>query len=329
MPDSDRRLVIRALAAGAGSRGRVSQALADACGQAGPAAAYWTARLQGLVDAGVPLRVAVQAVPQLFPDVVSHVIAAAERTGTLAAALDRLEAVLARKSKLHSLVARSLAYPVATLALALPLIIVATTVVLPDMACIFEDAGMALPGPTKALARFGLWARVSWRIGIGAVPVLVVGLYWAYRHAGRIASRTPVLGRALSGAGWANLCLTLADCVESGMSTSQALGTASTVGGPEIRGATLAASTLVAAGAPLGRCLDGFRPVVRRELGAHDASIVRRLKDAGELLGSTSAAQVEAFIMVAQPVLTTLIAIVIGAVSVVICLPALSTVNIP
>jgi len=329
VPDRDRQCVLRALASGARAGGSTSQTLAQVCGHIGPAAAYWTDRLSDYMQAGMPLSTALGALPQLFPSPLPQVIAAAGRTGTLQVVLDRLEAALARRSRGQALLAKAMAYPMTTLILALPLVVVASTVVLPEVAGIFEEAGMGLPGPTTALVRFGLWARKSWKVGVAIGPVLIPAIYWLYRHAGRLAPCIPVLGRALLDASWATFCMTLADCVGSGMAPAEALSTAARVGWPRVRGPAELASIAVAQGVPLALCLDGFHPAVQRVLATQSEDTARRLMDIGHLLESTSAAQVEGFILAMQPVLTTLTAILIGAVSILICLPALTTMNIP
>jgi type IV pilus assembly protein PilC len=271
-----------------------------------------------------------EAVPQLFCSPVPQIIAAAEKTSTLPAVMDRLESALARKSHQKALMLKSIAYPVTTLALAVPLILVASMVVLPEVASVFEQAGVKLPGPTMALVRLGLWTRRSWGLVVAIFTVLMLAVCYLARRGIGMAPHIPVLGRALIDAGWAGFCLTLADCVEAKMPPSEALSVAAgVVVWEQVRRPALDASAAVGLGVPLGLCLNGFHPAVKRELSLQREDMARRLAEVAWSLESASAAQVEALVSALQPVLTTLVAVIVGAASILICLPALSTMDIP
>jgi hypothetical protein len=89
------------------------------------------------------------------------------------------------------------------------------------------------------------------------------------------------------------------------------------------------ASAAVAAGVPLELCLDSFHPLVRQELTLQRPDMALRLAETGRCLEFSSADQAEALALVVQPVLTTLVAAIVGAASILICLPALSVIDIP
>lgn len=329
VPDRDRQSVFRALAAGVQAGARPDRTQLKTCCGTG-AAAYWAARLCDYVQAGMPLSGAMEAVPQLFRSPVPETIAAAEKTSTVPAVMDRLDTALAREAQQKALVVKSVAYPVTTLALAVPLILVASMVVLPEVASVFGQAGVKLPGPTMALVRLGLWTKRSWGLVIVVFTVLMLAVCCLARRGRGMAPHIPVLGRALVEAGWAGFCLTLADCVEAKMPPSEALSVAAgAVVWDQVRRPALDASAAVRLGVPLALCLDRFHPAVKRELSLQRDDMARRLVEVARSLESTSAAQIETLVSALQPVLTTLVAVMIGSASILICLPALSTMEVP
>lgn len=122
------------------------------------------------LEAGMPLAVAMRRHPAIFADLYVATIEAGESGGVLDEVLERLAGLAERDRAFRNKVGSALTYPLVVLAAAglLTLFLVATIV--PTFAGMFEQLGVPLPLPTRALLWVG--TRASSRDGL----VLAVAL---------------------------------------------------------------------------------------------------------------------------------------------------------
>jgi len=178
------------------------------------------ARLRDLINAirtevvaGQTLAQALAAYPRDFPETYRAVIAAGEQSGDLAPVLLRLAADLERSGQLNQKIGLALVYPAIVSLVALAVVIVLMSTVVPQVVQVFASTRQTLPWLTQALisASDALLAY-----GLHAAFVIVIGLLLFLRAMQALAFRRsvhrrlialPVLGQAHHRLEYGPLCL--------------------------------------------------------------------------------------------------------------------------
>ena len=129
------------------------------------------------IKGGKALSEALSTYPQVFPKVYVNMVKAGEVGGALDQILERLEDYLEGADELRSYLISSMIYPCILVVVAIGSIIIMMTVVIPQFADIFENAGAPVPLPMMVLLVLsgfltGFWWLILLVIGGGA--------YWIY-----------------------------------------------------------------------------------------------------------------------------------------------------
>ena len=129
------------------------------------------------IRGGKALSDALSAYPQVFPKVYVNMVRAGEVGGALDQILERLEAYLEGADELRSYLISSMIYPCILIVVATGSIIAMMTVVIPQFADIFENAGAPVPLPMQVLLVLsGFMTGFWWLI----LLVIGGGGYWIY-----------------------------------------------------------------------------------------------------------------------------------------------------
>ena len=259
--------------------------------------AVWTRQLAGLVGAGLPLERALTALseetesqrqhelvahlksevnagssfaralstaPREFDDVYRAVVAAGEQSGALGPVLERLADDLEQQQALRSKVLGAMLYPTIVSIVALLIVIILVTYVVPQIAGVFTSSKRALPALTVAMLAISAFVR-SWG---WAVAVLVAAAFTLFTLARRNEGfrersdaallRLPIVGRLARGYNAARFGGTLAMLAGAGVPILKALqAAAETLGNRAMRSDALDALVQVREGAPLASALAG------------------------------------------------------------------------
>lgn len=152
---------------------------------------------------GSPLAAALARQPRSFPPLYVGLVRAGEAGGTLAPTLDRLAELLERQRSLAATIKSAMIYPALLTVAAVGAITLLLTKVLPEFVPLFEQAGAALPRPTRILIATGSAVSDYGLYGLAAAVLLVVAGREALRRPGprlqadRFALRLPILGGLL------------------------------------------------------------------------------------------------------------------------------------
>jgi general secretion pathway protein F len=257
--------------------------------------AVWTRQLAGLVGSGLPLERALTALadeaenprqrelvahlksevnagssfgralgtaPREFDEIYRAVVAAGEQSGALGAVLERLADDLEDRQALRSKVLGAMLYPAIVSLVALIIVIVLVTFVVPQIANVFTTGKRALPFLTVAMLAVSSFVR-NWG---WAVALLATGGITAFVLARRneaFRERTdaaflnlPLFGRLARGYNAARFGGTLAMLAGAGVPILKALqAAAETLGNRAMRADALDALVQVREGAPLASAL--------------------------------------------------------------------------
>jgi len=222
------------------------------------------AHLKSEVNAGSSFARALATAPREFDDVYRAVVAAGEQSGALGAVLERLADDLEQQQALRTKVLGALLYPTIVSFVALIIVIVLVTWVVPQIASVFTSSKRALPTLTVAMLAISAFVRDwGWAVavlGTGAVAALLLARRGeAFRERSDAAMlRLPLFGRLARGYNAARFGSTLAMLAGAGVPILKALqAAAETLGNRAMRADALDALVQVREGAPLASALAG------------------------------------------------------------------------
>ena len=221
-----------------------------------------TMALRAHLAAGEPLPAALARFPRTFPPLYRGLLAAGAESGRLADVMARLADYLEARAALRQRFVVALIYPALVTVIALAVITVLLTYVVPQVVSVYQQSRQTLPLLTRALIAASDFFRATGWLWVCAIVVAIVAFALANRRAAfrarwhALLLRTPGVGRLLQSLDSARFASTLAILVASGTPLLRALEAAADVIRLQPLGvAARAAGTLVRQGVSLGRAL--------------------------------------------------------------------------
>jgi general secretion pathway protein F len=289
------------------------------------------AHLKSEVNAGSSFARALATAPREFDDVYRAVVAAGEQSGALGAVLDNLADDLEQQQALRTKVLGAMLYPTIVSIVALIIVIVLMTWVVPQIANTFASSKRALPVLTVAMLAISAFVRQwGWAVallGVGAGVMFVLARRTvAFRVSSDAAMlRLPLFGRLARGYNAARFGSTLAMLAGAGVPILKALqAAAETLGNRAMRNDALDALAQVREGAPLASALAGKKRfpgllAMFARLGEQTGQLPLMLQRASTQL----AAEVQRRAMAAATIMEPLLIVGMGLVVVLIMLAVL------
>lgn len=182
------------------------------------------------VVAGHNLAAAMERQPRAFPRFFAAIVRAGEEAGALSVVMERLADYLERGQALRHKVGMALIYPAIVSLVAILVVGVLLTYVVPQVVTVFEHSRQSLPWLTRAMIMLSDLFRATWWVGLGAL-VISGGLAWRALRVEAVRHRwhafllgLPVIGRLRSGMAAARFAHMFAVLVGSGVPVVTALG---------------------------------------------------------------------------------------------------------
>ena len=181
------------------------------------------------VTEGEKLSTAMDGFPNSFPPVYRAMVAAGENSGGLDAVLERLADYLEKDEAVRSRVTGAMIYPAILSIVALGVVALLMTFIVPRIAEQFVGMGMDLPGLTRAMIAISAFLQVGWPFLLAGILVLVVISVLALRQEpvrrslDGFLARIPGLGGFLKHAESARFCRTMSILIDSGSVLPDAL----------------------------------------------------------------------------------------------------------
>ena len=171
--------------------------------------------------------------PKAFPPAYRSIVRSAELTGNLDTVLDRLSSYLERDTDARDKIKSAMTYPAVVAVLAVGVVVLLTTFVLPKFRPFFASFHAKLPLPTRLLIAFGDFFSNFWWAIIAVCLAMAVGTFAFIR--GRRTRliwdnwkmRVPAIGPVLRYAVVERFCRVLAAMLQAGVSMPDALRIAS------------------------------------------------------------------------------------------------------
>ena len=289
------------------------------------------AHLKSEVNAGSAFARALSTAPREFDDVYRAVVAAGEQSGALGPVLERLADDLEQRQALRSKVIGAMLYPAIVSLVALAIVVILLTYVVPQIAGVFTSSKRALPTLTVAMLALSAFVRQwGWAVFVlGASGGLMFSLARrgeAFRERSDAALlRLPFVGRLARGYNAARFGGTLAMLAGAGVPILKALqAAAETLGNRAMRADAMDALVQVREGAPLASALAGKKRfpgllAMFARLGEQTGQLPEMLLRASVQLS----AEVQRRAMAAATILEPLLIVVMGIVVVLIMLAVL------
>ena len=190
------------------------------------------AGVRGEVLAGQTLARALGQYPAAFGELYQNVVKSGEQSGELPGVLLRLADYLEASHALRQKVGLAFVYPAIISVVALLVVVMLVSYVVPQVVGVFENTGQELPWLTRALIATSDFLRAAWPYLLGGAALAA----WAATRALRRPRlrhrvhqawlRLPVVGRLVRTANAARLASTLAILVGSGVPLLAALAAA-------------------------------------------------------------------------------------------------------
>jgi general secretion pathway protein F len=283
------------------------------------------------ISEGVALHAAMAAYPAAFPELYRAIVEAGEAGGRLEEVLDRLADYTETRRMLQQKVAMALIYPAVVATVALAVVGVLLTYVVPEVIRVFEQSGQSLPLLTRGLIAASAFVREDgWLAVLILAAVVALARLWLRRPGvralwHRAVLRVPHAQHLIRTADTARLVRTLAILTQSGVPLLEALAIgARTLRNLILRGIVREAADRVREGGRLHTALgagDEFPPMLIHMLAAGEES--------GELeamlahIATQQERELETTITAFSAVLEPLIILVMGAIVLVIVLAIL------
>ena len=155
------------------------------------------------VEQGDPLSKAMEAHPDYFDAVSRSLVAAGESGGSFEVMLDRVSSLLRKQVHTRSAIAGAMIYPSLLIVVAVAVLILMLTFVLPRFAGLFQSLEVPLPPTTKFLMVLSHIVRSYWwALLMAIVAAVVAAKFWLASDHGRqvvhsVAVRGPLCGRVV------------------------------------------------------------------------------------------------------------------------------------
>jgi len=182
------------------------------------------------IQAGTSLSDSMEAMGNVFPEVVIHMVRAGEASGTLESVMERLGKTFENRYKIKQKIKGAMIYPIVVGSLAVVVCTALLIFILPTFAGVFNRAGAQLPLITRALLALSRFLTNYGLVTLVALLLLVI-LYKSYTSKGearvnRDKSKTTgkgIMKKLRLETVTASFCRTLSSLLAAGVSFTDAL----------------------------------------------------------------------------------------------------------
>lgn len=197
-----------------------------------------------------------------FPGIYCGLVGAGERSGRLAAVMEKLAGYLERRQDTRARLMQALIYPAIVGLVAFAVVVALLVYVVPQLVSVFESSRTALPWPTRVLIGVSSLLRATWWLWLATGVIGAAAMTWIMRkpplrervHA--VLLRLPLIGHMLGLADTARFSAALAILTGGGVPILAALeSSASTVRMAPLRTAIDVAAVAVRDGVSLSKAL--------------------------------------------------------------------------
>jgi len=295
------------------------------------------------VESGSTLADALRKHPKVFDELFCNMVAAGEAGGILDTILQRLSEHIEKAVKLKASVKKAMIYPVAVITIAIGVIWVILTFVIPVFASLFQNlgGGAALPFPTRVV--IGL-SNFMQRFSLPIIAALVLGYWFGFRpyyatdkgkrHIDKLMLKAPIIGMLLRKIAVARFCRTLGTMISSGVPILDALEiTGKTAGNTIVMDAIMKTRSSIEAGKTISEPLketEVFPPMVVQmiSVGEQTGALDTMLAKIADFYDDEVDDAVSGLLTLLEPIMISFLGVMIGGIVIAMYMPIFSLISI-
>jgi type IV pilus assembly protein PilC len=282
---------------------------------------------------GEPISAALARHPRVFPQLYVDMVVAAEMSGELDAILNQLAMYLERTEATARRLRQATLYPSIVLGLAVIVVFILTTFVLPSFVALFADFEAELPLPTQILLALGDYGGRYGTLTAGALALVGLGLYLIRglgpirRLRDRVTLRLPVIGGLVRLGIATRFARTLGILVHAGVPISDAFDVAvSGTGNSVFRGRLGPVRERLLAGEGMAKPMAKaglFGPLLLQmvKVGEETGTLDTYLEQAAEFMDSELDYKTRQMVTIIEPALILGVALMVGFVALSVVTP--------
>lgn len=229
------------------------------------------------VEKGETLADSMAEHPKVFSDLMVHMVAAGEASGSLDVALERMATQFEKSAKTQSLVKKAMIYPIIVAIVAVVVVIVMLVAVIPSYIDMFEQLGTELPGITVMVINMSDFVQKWWLLMIPLLVAIVAGIKafsmtdMGKHIVGKLALKIPIFRNLSVKSASAHMARTLSTLMAAGVPLVEAVDIVSnTMTNVWFKEALKDARDQITLGTQLSLCLETtglFPPMVYHMVG--------------------------------------------------------------
>lgn len=288
------------------------------------------------VEKGDSLAEAMEMEGKVFPSLLIHMVAAGEATGNLEVAFDRICTQFDKDMKLASLVKSAMIYPVVIMVVAIGVIIILMTTVIPNFQETFEQMGEELPALTKMVVGVSDFVTDNLVVVLGTIVFLIVFVVCGRKtepgkqFTSRVSIKIPMFRNFSVKNAAAKFAMTMSTLVMSGVPLVDALEiVGNVIENRVIRKAVKDCREEVMQGIPMSEPLEAsgvFPPMVTHMLriGEETGTTEQMLDKVAEYYEAEVEDATKRLTTAMEPMIIVVLAVIVGGVVGAIMMPMLS-----
>jgi len=296
-------------------------------------------QIQYDVEAGHTLADAMRQHQAIFTDLFVNMVAAGEAGGILDTILLRLAVFMEKADALRRKIKGAMIYPSVVMSVAVGAVAILLIFVIPTFQTMFEQAGVALPGPTQLVITMSEFLQARWYLLLGGIGAGVFALqrYYKTPQGQLVIDRTllklPIIGPMQRKAAIARFTRTLGTLVSSGVAILDGLEiTAKTAGNRVVHDAVMESRASIAGGDTISEPLKKsgvFPPMVVQmiNVGEQTGGLDEMLNKIADFYDEEVDAAVQALVAALEPIMIVFLGVIVGGMIVAMYLPIFDMIN--
>ena len=288
------------------------------------------------VQKGDSLAVAMSRHPKIFPELMVHMVAAGEASGSIDKAFDRIGGQFEKEAHLKGLIVKSAIYPVILIVVIIAIVAIMMIKIVPTFTAQFDEVGGTLPGITRAVMGISDFFVHKWFLMVAIVVgiVLFVKSFKKTEHGailwGRLMLKLPMIGSLNIKTASASMTRTLSTLMGSGIQLVDALELVTGMMKNEVVKAALKeAQEEVSRGIPLSKPLEQsgvFPPMVYHmiEIGEETGNMEDMLDKVAAYYDEEVEMATQSLLAAMEPLIIIVMAVIVVPIVLAIMLPMYS-----
>ena len=285
------------------------------------------------VQEGTGLARALEARPDIYPDIMTSMIAAGELGGVMDVVMQRLAVHFEKEHRLNEKVKAAMTYPAVVMSMAVVVVIFVLTFILPTFVGMFQSMKVELPLLTRALLATSDFLKRNWLVLLALLAGGLIWLRYLLTKPGpqlirdQIILNLPVFGQLVRKVAVARFTRTLASLIRGGVPLLSALEVVKNSTGNKVVGQTLTDSQVgIREGEELSSRLGAsriFPPMVVQMVAVGEAAgeLDKMLDKVADFYEADAEDLVNRLSSLLEPFLIGFLGIVIGTIIISILLP--------